>query len=134
MQDWERAQRIFDRKPMTLGELIKALSRFKSDEEVKFDFVHFKPNMQIHSYRGDYSQLAVGYTSEYKQEDDVTVGNVLAMLKGAIGKTFEGYKGGDYTMDEETPIWVGDTNESGSTAIVGVEKLVYVTIRTEMME
>jgi hypothetical protein len=35
---------------------------------------------------------------------NVTVGDVLAAARSAVGKTFEGWKGGDYTMDASSPV------------------------------
>ena len=42
------------------------------------------------------------------------------MLKLAIGEVFEGYKGGDYTMSKNTPVWVANYGNSGNTGIVDV--------------
>jgi hypothetical protein len=44
----------------------------------------------------------------------------LKLCEEADGKTFTGYKGGDYHMDRSTPVWVANHNESGSTAIVDI--------------
>lgn len=100
---------------MTLGEIITTLKRKDQDASVYYDFVHFRPS-GIHSYRGYYEQLAIGYSSD----NDPKVSDVLALCESAVGKTFTGYKGGDYVMDESTPVWVANHNESGGTAIVDV--------------
>src|SRR5690349_11668129 len=100
---------------MTLGELIEALKRKDPDRTVSFDFVYFRPT-GIHSYRGYYDQLALGYTAD----GEITVKALLEMLRDANGKTFEGYKGGNYVMGPDTRMWVANHNESGSTAIVDV--------------
>jgi hypothetical protein len=100
---------------MNLGELIDALKRKDRETSVYYDFVHFRP-CGIHSYRGYYDQLAIGYDDS----KDTSVGELLDMLKDADGKTFTGYKGGDYVMSLSTPVWVANHNESGGTAIVDV--------------
>jgi hypothetical protein len=52
------------------------------------------------SYRGFYTDLA------FIQAENVTVAGMLADARGALGETFQGYKGGDYTMDEYTDCWL----------------------------
>src|SRR5687768_754993 len=99
---------------MTLGALIDALKSHDPSKRAYFDFVHFQPE-GVHSYRGYYDHLAIGYG-----RDGRTVGQLLELCEGAVGKTFEGYKGGDYTMTRDTPVWVANHNESGGTAIVRV--------------
>ncbi len=111
--------------PMTLGEIIDTLKRKDPDTEVYFDFVYFRPE-GIHSYRGDYSQLAIGYGRA-----DITVGQLLKLCEDADGATFTGYKGGEFEMGRSTPVWVANHNETGSTAIVDIEdrdwRIVLVT-------
>lgn len=108
-------------KPMTLGELIDTLSRKDPEDWLLLDFVHFQPSGDVHSYRGDYSQLAIGYRSG----GDMTVGAMLEKLKAADGAMFYGYKGGEYVMDRDTPVFVANHNESGGTAIVDVKECVW---------
>lgn len=102
-------------KQMTLGGLITILQHKDPELFVCLDFVHFRPQ-GIHSYRGYYDQLAIGYGT-----DDITVAQLLELCKDADGKTFTGYKGGDYNMHSDTPLWIANSNESGSTAIVDVQ-------------
>ncbi len=102
-------------KQMNLGELIAALERKNQSLPVYFDFVYFRPK-GIHSYRGDYSQLAIGYEAGI----DVTVGQLVELCKDANGKTFTGWKGGEYDMWDDTPVWVANPDEAGGTAICDV--------------
>lgn len=60
-----------------------------------------------HSYRGDYSELA------FSPATDVTVGEMLAAARSAIGATYQGYKGGDYRMDEFTPCYIAGVGKYG---------------------
>jgi hypothetical protein len=105
------------RRPMTLGELISTLSRKDETLPVRFDFVYFQPSGEVDRYRGYYEQLALGY--ETKREN-ITVKELLAVLREAVGKTFTGYKGGDYTMDNSAPIWVARWGEAGDTYVADV--------------
>jgi hypothetical protein len=44
------------------------------------------------------------------------------MLESTVlDKTLEGYKGGDYRMTAETPVWIGDYSYADGVALVGVE-------------
>lgn len=103
-------------RQMTLGELIKTLKRKDQDKYITFDFVHFRPAGGVHSYRGYYEDLAIGYESGR----DTKVAEVVKWLEEAEGKSFYGYKGGEYTMHSDTAVWVANSNESGGTAIVDV--------------
>ena len=53
-----------------------------------------------HSWRGVYSQLALEPSAEIR-----TVSDTLTELQNIIGKTLEGYKGGDFLMSEGTLVW-----------------------------
>lgn len=113
---------------MSLGELIAALQRKDQEAEVRLDFAYYRPSGWLHSYRGVYEQLAL----DYDDKTEITVGQLVAKLKDAIGKTFHGWKGGEYTMDEDTPVWVDKDRDASSTAIVDVETTGWcVTIRTK---
>lgn len=66
------------------------------------------------SYRGYYEDLGV-----IPQDGTQTVGGFLQDLREALGETFTGYKGGEYVMDESTPLWMADYGCCGR-AIVGI--------------
>lgn len=65
-----------------------------------------------HSYRGYYSDLSFAPTGE-----KITAGEFLKMLKDSLGKTFGGYKGGDFVMDEDTPLWFSPYGCTGRAII-----------------
>jgi len=78
---------------MTLGELIEYLESIPPESVVQ-------GISGAHSYRGYYSDLAfVG--------DGIaaTAADALDVCREAMGKVFEGYKGGDFMMGGNTPIW-----------------------------
>lgn len=105
---------------MTLGELIAALKRMPANEVVIFDFGRFVPQ-DLYSYRGYYEDLAVGY-AQVDWDDQPKVSAFLASLEAAVGKSFYGWKGGNYTMDTDTPVWVStERGDAGYTVIIGVE-------------
>ena len=86
---------------MTLQELIDALSAEDPTQVCRLGFG------SPHSYRGDYAQLAV------EPAADVTVGEMLAAINGALGSTYEGYKGGDYVMSEYVSVFLAQYGECG---------------------
>lgn len=79
---------------MTLGQLIAFLENRDPDKIVPLGFNN------PHSYRGYYDQLA------FEPVSNVTIGEMLNCAKQSLGKTFEGYKGGDYIMYEYTDVWI----------------------------
>jgi hypothetical protein len=108
---------------MRLGKLIDKLEQCDQTKTVRFDFGGFVPT-ELDSYRGYYEDLALGF-QEYK---DITVAELLAECKKAIGKTFYGYKGGDYVMDEATTVWVSNYGRSDCTVIDGILELSWCVV------
>jgi hypothetical protein len=85
---------------MTLGELITALEAMPADLVIAG--LHGP-----HSYRGYYCDLA------FEPREKTTAGKLLELCRGAMGRGFTGYKGGDYTMGENTPVWVANYGDCG---------------------
>lgn len=106
---------------LTLGELILKLEPIvekqgEDEATVRYDFEYLFPN-DIDSWRGSYSELALNFTTEGQE---MKVSDFLNMLKECIGKEFTGYKGGEFTMNKHTPIWVANYGNSGNTAVIDV--------------
>lgn len=104
---------------LTLGELISALEKTDQTKGVFFEFAHCRPT-DFDSYRGYYDHLALGFTGEYGGKS-LSVSDLLAKAKAANGGEFSGWKGGDYIMDESTPLWAANPGCTSDTAIVGVK-------------
>lgn len=86
-----------------LDELIAILEAHDPATVVKVGFA------DPHSYRGYYHEVA------FEPAANVTVGAMLADARAALGATYQGYKGGDYTMSGYTSVWLasyGCTGES----------------------
>jgi hypothetical protein len=109
---------------ITLGEFIKQLKLRPQDQGICFDFGGLEPN-DIGSYRGFYDELSIGFAESGRFRN---VGELLAELEDAVGKVFEGYKGGDFRMGRETPLWVANYGMTGSTMIVGLRECDYTTV------
>jgi len=80
---------------MTLYKFISLLETFPKDKQIE--------NIgEPHSYRGYYSDLAFE-----KLEGTISVEDLLKILKNdCLSKTYTGYKGGDFFMDVNTPLWI----------------------------
>lgn len=86
---------------MTLDELIVALAKADRDLVVAHGFG------SPHSYRGDYSEVA------FEPAENVTVGSMLDYARSADGKTFTGYKGGEFTMGGWTDCYLAEYGDTG---------------------
>lgn len=131
----QRKERMNHNDQLTLGGLIDLIrplvKKGKEEPEVIYDFGNFFPT-SIDSWRGVYAELALNYKEDGKR---MHIGEFLEMLEDADGETFTGYKGGNYTMGLDTPLWVANPGQSGSTAIVGViDKDYYIVIETGYRE
>ena len=94
---------------MTLGEFIVQLKSMPSDKMI----TGFSAPQ---SYRGYYRDLA--FEPEPKK---ITVSAALDMCIGAMGEEFTGYKGGEYGMGRNTPIWIARYSYSG-VRIMDIDK------------
>ena len=59
------------------------------------------------SYRGYYDQVAFAPIGT-----ETTIGAMLEHAKSAMGATFTGYKGGEFTMTGSTECWIADYGET----------------------
>ena len=101
---------------MTLGELIDTLKSFPKDYLVfikPYDLVPYG----FTSYRGYYDQLAL----EYDIEGHCTVEKLLKLAKQSVNKTFIGYKGGEFVMTKNTPIWISNYGNTSNILLTKVE-------------
>jgi len=108
---------------LTLGALTKELEAVAPGMLVVFDN-GFSVGSE-HSYRGYYDDLS--FESDAVES---TAATVLDACRRAAAEIYEGYKGGDFTYDERTPLWHAPYGCCGS-AIVGLieqdGKLVLLT-------
>jgi hypothetical protein len=88
---------------MKLGALIALLERLPPSMPVGLGHAH--------SWRGNYSQLA------FAPNPEATASHALTQARRAVGRTFEGWKGGDYTMDEDTLCWVSPEGFSTNVTV-----------------
>ena len=106
---------------LTLGQLIAAVEN-EADQvdqwHVEFSDGGFPYGPR--SYRGYYDDLA--FERGGRRGEGITVQALLVLCQGVIGATMQGYKGGDYVMDERTALWRSEWGEASGEAIVGVTR------------
>ena len=116
---------------VTLGELIDFTKDMDPGAIVHSD----RPNAHadgieldfIATYRGYYSDMAF-FIHEFPKGNKnsiFTVGELRTRCKILLGTTLTGYKGGDYLMEEDTPLWYEPSDWIGSSsqiAIINLEK------------
>lgn len=91
---------------MRLNDWIETLEAQPMTLPVYFD--DGEPVGSLESWRGVYAHLTLTTGRAPR-----TVAELLAEARAAVGSTYQGYKGGDFTMDESTPVWAdpyGDAN------------------------
>jgi len=108
----------------TLGKLIEALEKQPQDNWVFYSFGYFKPTT-FGSFRARYEDLALGYTEKVGH---IAVKELLERCKDANGKTFEGYRGGEFTMHLDTPLWIANDGDNPKTAIERLSDEKYMTV------
>lgn len=111
---------------LTLGAAIKALEQAPPDAVVEFSSGG-SPG-EPHSYRGYYSDMSFG------GGDTITAAEFLKVCRGALGATFEGYKGGDFTMGDKTPLWAAPYGSCGPAIIAATVADGKVTLVTKNIE
>lgn len=119
---------------LSLGRLIAELKAIKKPDTatVRFDFGYLYPT-GFESYRGFYDELALGWT--FHEDSERLAWSLLEAAEAAVGATFHGYKGGDYVMSLETPVWVARMGEAPSTILSDVTDLGWeVVLNTQHFE
>lgn len=90
---------------MILDDLIDILKKHDPEKVVRRGFDH------PHSYRGFYGELAFEPASPAK------VGDMLAAARGAVNRTYGGWKGGDFKMDLWTDCWIDEQGVGAGNAL-----------------
>lgn len=100
---------------MNLAAYIETLEALPLTATVVFD--NGSVPSRLISWRGRYNELSLDHVDDGSPPP--TVGDLLRDAKQALGGTFEGYKGGDYTMGPDTPIWADPWGEYHGWAVAG---------------
>lgn len=108
---------------MTLGKMITVLEAIEPARPIV-------GLGEADSYRGYYSDLAFEPSGE-----TTTAGKLLVQCRAAMGRTFEGYKGGDFVMHENTPRWISEYGTASGIKIMDLNlETDPITMLTEQEE
>lgn len=127
---------------LTLGQLISQLEELSQEVKQFREFYNYEPRVYLDfgnmvpgrydSYRGDYSALALSYDEHV---EPYSYSEFLEETRECVGPIFYGYKGGEFIMSLETPLWVANYGESTDTAVVGVTLSgIRIIIHTKYIE
>lgn len=108
---------------ITLGELAVLLKNCQENSHVSFNFPGQHPTW-FRSYRGYYDQIALGHGS-FDYDMPVTRDILIERTLSSIGMTFSGYKGGEYIMTANTPVWVANASNPSGYALTRVQDTGY---------
>ena len=115
---------------MNIGELLTSLRAANPEHLVFYDFCGLVPTT-VNSSRGSYDLPALGWD---KPSTNPTVWNLIGELEKAIdGRTYHGYKGGEYRFNARSEICVDNYGHWTDTWITGVEErsgCVIITTRS----
>ena len=103
---------------ITLGDLVSALEKADPDAWVIYDTTEESAPSAPQSYRGYYCDLSFPPSST-----PIKVRELLNEARDAIGSTFEGYKGGDYRMSSDTPLWASPYGSANGVGIMDVKTI-----------
>lgn len=94
-------------KEYNLGNLIDDLQRYRESVKlIEFDDGSIPSDFM--SWRGVYNHLALGYEKEGNEFAET----IWRKAYNANGSIFEGYKGGEFQMDRDTPIYQANYGEA----------------------
>lgn len=137
ISEQERKQRM--REQMTLGQLIEQLEKMNPESGVICSTDTSMVFTTFDSYRGYYEDLALGYVAkdyyEEKKDGEIhTVKDFLEEAKSCLNKKFYGWKGGEFVMDADTPLWVANSGHTSNFIIGHIEEssnscFVYLDIK-----
>jgi hypothetical protein len=119
---------------LSLGDFIETLSNAPHDSLVFLSTsTSSEPSAtmpEFNSYRGYYHDIALE-----PWNGTLTVEQLLSAANDACGRTFEGYKGGDFTMDADTPLWIANYGSASGIAIRYIDvrgsSVTIITFQTE---
>ncbi len=117
VMEMQRAEEMKTSPQLTLGKLIAKLEAIEDKSKpVIFDEIYHPSD--IDSWRGSYCELALAYAKEHESMA-LSTADFLARIIPIAGATLYGYKGGEFLMTEDTPVWVANYGESGGFTYEG---------------
>ena len=105
---------------LTIESMLDKLSQHDNSDTITFSNGEFLDG-SFGSYRGYYEDLSIGYSD--KDQGFNTVKDLKDILNKALDKgIMYGYKGGEFSIDEDTLVWLAGYSDLGDM-IVGVAEV-----------
>jgi len=131
----DRDKQMKNSPQLTLGELIKLLEKVKDKKSPIITSRCAEEICGLISWRGSYNELSIS-SDDWNSDDwgkPLNAGEFLQMCIESVGKTFVGYKGGDFKMYKRTPVWVANYGQCGSMGngccgVTGVKEIHGIVI------
>lgn len=95
---------------LTLGRFIRLLEELPQDG-------HIIGLGDLHSYRGYYADLAFEPSTHA-----VSVAEMLNRCRAALDQTFTGYKGGDFLMGDDAPLWISSYGTASGIRLMDLRR------------
>ncbi|MFK7678626.1 hypothetical protein ACI3ER_11350 [Bacillus sp. Wb] len=106
---------------LDVADLLGKLNQFKDDEKIEFSNGKFLDG-DYGSYRGYYDDIYFEYS--YEDNGYNTIGNFKKIIYKALEEgVMEGYKGGDFSIDESTFTWLSTYGSSEGYEIIDVREI-----------
>jgi hypothetical protein len=111
-----------------LGSLVRALGRVAANTRVQVSVAGVLSDPgTLHAYRGDGAALSIRPDGE-----PITAKEFKAVLKSALGQTFNGYLGGKFKMNDRSAVMVSRyRHEDGNRVVSVVRRGEVIVIVTE---
>lgn len=108
---------------MTLGQLRDALRALPPTAHVQYDrFGLYWRGLD--SWRGSYAQPALGWCETPAPDGGSTVAALIAEVDRALsGCSYGGWKGGEFSFDADSPVWIDKPGTTSKTYLVAVERV-----------
>ncbi len=121
---------------MTLGQLREALRAFSPTANVQYDRFGAYWN-DLDSWRGSYAEPAIGWQEGPAPNGGSTVAALVEEVDKALsGCVYGGWKGGEFTFHEDSPVWIDNRGVSSQTYLVAVEQVFdsLIVLRTASVQ
>ena len=113
-----------DKGAMSANDIIEKLKEFESTNKlvvIEMNNEIYTSDFNADSWRGSYSLPAIGYNYD---DSGVSIETAIDNLNEVNGMEVTGYKGGEYQLAADDPIFVANYGESNNcTAIVDIVEI-----------
>jgi hypothetical protein len=104
-----------------LGDIIERLEQEDPELTLPVGWEH------PHSWRGSYSQLAFELVQR-----PTTVGELLTVTRSAVGATYTGWKGGEFTMGSYSGVYLAEEGTTGDALSMPYLDLLIQTTKEKL--